>query len=65
MVDEGEEIAKRVSDQSKALTGAKVETVMNAEEKALEREAKKGELKQIFMVPNAYAPFLHFWMIKK
>merc|ERR1712111_158773 len=42
MGDEGEEMAKRVSDQSKALTGAKVETVMSHEEKALEREAKKG-----------------------
>jgi|ERR1719419_469303 len=55
VVDEGEEIAKRVSDQSKALTGAKVETVMNAEEKALEREAKKGMTNEeaVFSVETA------------
>ena len=46
--DEGEEAAKRRVDQSKALRGAKVETVMNAEEKALEREAKKG--KTVFLL---------------
>merc|ERR1711953_1647291 len=39
---EDEEISKRKMDQRKALQGAKVENVMNAEERALEREAKKG-----------------------
>ena len=39
---EDEEISKRKMDQRKALQGSKVENVMNAEERALEREAKKG-----------------------
>ena len=39
---EEEEISKRKMDQRKALQGSKVENVMNAEERALEREAKKG-----------------------
>ena len=39
---EEEEYSKRKMDQRKALQGAKVENVMNAEERALEREAKKG-----------------------
>ena len=39
---EDEEFSKRKMDQRKALQGSKVENVMNAEERALEREAKKG-----------------------
>ena len=42
IVTEDEEFAKRKMDQSRALQGSKVENVMNAEERALEREAKKG-----------------------
>ena len=42
IVTEEEEFSKRKMDQRKALQGSKVENVMNAEERALEREAKKG-----------------------
>ena len=42
IVTELEECSKRNLDQRKALQGSKVENVMNAEERALEREAKKG-----------------------
>lgn len=39
---EEEDLARRNFDQSKALQGAKVENVLNAEERALEKEARKG-----------------------
>ena len=42
VMTEGEEVAKREIDQDRAKKGSKVDNVMNAEEKALEREAKKG-----------------------
>ena len=42
VMTEGEEVAKREIDQGRAKKGSKVDNVMNAEEKALEREAKKG-----------------------
>jgi len=39
---EEEDMARRNFDQSKALKGSKVENVLNGEERALEKEAKKG-----------------------
>lgn len=42
VMTEAEEISKREIDQARAKKGSKVDNVMNAEEKALEREAKKG-----------------------
>jgi len=39
---EEEDLARRNFDQQKALKGSKVENVLTAEEKALEKEAKKG-----------------------
>ena len=42
VISDGEEVHKRQADQDRALRGNKVESVMNAEEKALEREAKRG-----------------------
>eukprot|EP00090_Calanus_glacialis_P009333 TRINITY_DN17717_c0_g1_i1.p1 TRINITY_DN17717_c0_g1~~TRINITY_DN17717_c0_g1_i1.p1 ORF type:complete len:739 (+),score=272.19 TRINITY_DN17717_c0_g1_i1:35-2251(+) len=39
---EEEDLSKRNFDQSKALQGTKVENVLNAEERALEKEARKG-----------------------
>lgn len=42
VMTESEEVSKREIDQSRALKGSKVDNVMNAEEKALEREAKRG-----------------------
>merc|ERR1719330_738418 len=39
---EEEDLNRRNFDQQKALKGAKVENVLTAEEKALEKEAKKG-----------------------
>jgi len=39
---EEEDLARRNFDQAKALKGSKVEGVLNAEEKAMEKEAKKG-----------------------
>ena len=42
VMTEAEDFSKRDIDQSRAKKGSKVDNVMNAEEKALEREAKKG-----------------------
>jgi len=42
VMTEAEEISKRDIDQTRARKGSRVDNVMNAEEKALEREAKKG-----------------------
>ena len=42
VMTEAEEISKREMDQNRARKGSRVDNVMNAEEKALEREAKKG-----------------------
>jgi len=39
---EEEDMARRNFDQTKALKGSKVENVLNGEERALEKEAKKG-----------------------
>ena len=39
---EAEDIAKREIDQTRARKGSRVDNVMNAEEKALERKAKEG-----------------------
>jgi len=39
---EEEDMARRNFDQNKALKGSKVENVLNGEERALEKEAKKG-----------------------
>eukprot|EP00092_Neocalanus_flemingeri_P031406 GFUD01034111.1.p1 GENE.GFUD01034111.1~~GFUD01034111.1.p1 ORF type:complete len:739 (-),score=252.87 GFUD01034111.1:127-2343(-) len=52
---EEEDLAKRNFDQGKALQGAKVENVLNAEERALEKEARKGmnEDEAVFSVESA------------
>jgi len=52
---EEEDVARRNFDQQKALKGAKVENVLNGEEKALEREAKKGmgQDEAVFSVESA------------
>ena len=42
VMTEAEEVSKREIDQTRAQKGSKVDNVMNAEERALEREAKKG-----------------------
>lgn len=42
VVTEAEDEARQKVDQDKILKGGKVDNVLNAEEKALEREAKKG-----------------------
>ncbi len=42
VVPEDEDEARRRADRDRVLRGGKVEGVVNAEEKALEREAKKG-----------------------
>ena len=42
VMTEAEDESKREIDQSRARKGSKVDNVMNAEEKALEKEAKKG-----------------------
>ncbi|QQP56476.1 Uncharacterized protein FKW44_001155 [Caligus rogercresseyi] len=42
VISEEEEASRRRFDQEKALKGVKVESALNAEERALEREAKKG-----------------------
>ena len=42
IMTETEDVSKRNIDQARALKGSRVDNVMNAEEKALEREAKKG-----------------------
>ncbi|TRY63850.1 hypothetical protein TCAL_01833 [Tigriopus californicus] len=42
VVNAAEDEARRRVDQTKVLKGGKVDSVLNAEEKALEREAKKG-----------------------
>merc|ERR1712183_1092813 len=42
VMTEAEDGSKREIDQSRARKGSKVDNVMNAEEKALEKEAKKG-----------------------
>ena len=66
MVDEGEEVAKRRVDQSKALTGSKVESILNAEEKALENEAKKGMTSDeaVFSVETAVLDSAYEWSDK-
>ena len=66
MVDEGEEVAKRRVDQSKALTGSKVESILNAEEKALENEAKKGMTgdEAVFSVETAVLDSAYEWSDK-
>ena len=50
-----EEVSKRDADQGRALRGSKVENVMNAEERALEREAKRGmtDDEAVFSVESA------------
>jgi len=52
---EEEDIIRRNFDQKKVMKGAQVENVENAEEKALEREAKKGmgEDEAVFSVESA------------
>lgn len=52
---EEEDMVRRNFDQVKALKGAKVEGVLNAEEKALEKEARKGmgEDEAVFSVESA------------
>ena len=42
VMTEAEDIAKREIDQTRARKGSRVDNVMNAEEKALERKAKEG-----------------------
>jgi len=66
VVDEGEEVAKRRVDQSKALTGSKVESILNAEEKALENEAKKGMTSDeaVFSVETAVLDSAYEWSDK-
>jgi len=66
VVDEGEEVAKRRVDQSKALTGSKVESILNAEEKALENEAKKGMTgdEAVFSVETAVLDSAYEWSDK-
>ena len=66
MVDEGEEVTKRRVDQSKALTGSKVESILNAEEKALENEAKKGMTSDeaVFSVETAVLDSAYEWSDK-
>jgi len=50
-----EDFARRNFDQQKALQGSKVENVLNGEERALEREAKKGmgQDEAVFSVESA------------
>jgi len=52
---EEEDLARRNFDQSKALQGSKVENVLNAEERSLEKEARKGmnEDEAVFSVESA------------
>jgi hypothetical protein len=42
VIEEFEDDGKRQEDQRRAMRGVKIDNVLNAEEKALEREAKKG-----------------------